>query len=143
MPLLLTREKNEMKVAFYKREFNGQMRDFVRIPIVDTVDVLETPVRPIDIKRFNKEWLAYKGSEKKKPSGTELTSLPGITENKRIELELKNIETIEELAKAKKPDLLAMGDVYIELQRIAELHMAAESKKPKAVPKPKETEKAE
>jgi hypothetical protein len=34
-----------MKVQFYKKMFNGEMRDFARIPVTDTKDILETPVK--------------------------------------------------------------------------------------------------
>lgn len=119
-----------MKVAFYKKMFNGEMRDFVRIPIMESKDVFESPVRPQDIQRFPKEWAVYKEKEKKPVSGTELTKLPGISEDKRVELEVKEIETIEALAKAKVTVLEAMGDVYIQLQEIAKLHMKANEKKP-------------
>ena len=119
-----------MKVVFYKKLFNGEMRDFVRIPIMDSRDELETPVRPQDIQRFPKEWAAYKGKENKSVSGTELSKLPGISEDKRIELEIKQIESIETLANAKVTVLEAMGDVYIQLQEIAKLHIKANEKKP-------------
>tara|TARA_R100000781_G_scaffold15102_1_gene12469 strand:- start:126 stop:518 length:393 start_codon:yes stop_codon:yes gene_type:complete len=120
-----------MKVLFYKKMFNGQMRDFVRIPITESRDVFESPVRPQDIQRFPKEWAVYKEKEKKPVSGTELVKLPGISEDKRVELEVKEIETIEDLAKAKVTDLEAMGDVYIQLQEIAKLHIKANPTKPK------------
>jgi hypothetical protein len=120
-----------MKVLFYKKMFNGEMRDFVRIPIIESRDVFESPVRPQDIQRFPKEWALYKEKEKKPVSGTELAKLPGISEDKRIELEVKEIETIESLAKAKVTVLEAMGDVYIQLQEIAKLHIKANQTKPK------------
>ena len=43
---------------FYEREFNGKMRDFVRITIKGMKDVFEAPVRPQDISRFPQEWEA-------------------------------------------------------------------------------------
>ena len=120
-----------MKVQFYKKMFNGEMRDFVRIPIVESRDVFESTVRPQDIQRFPKEWALYKEKEKKPVVGTELVKLPGISEDKRVELEVKGIETIEDLAKAKVTELEIMGDVYIQLQEIAKLHMKANATKPK------------
>ena len=48
-----------MRVQFYKKMFNGEMRDFARIPVTDTRDILETPVRASDIQRFPKEWAEY------------------------------------------------------------------------------------
>jgi len=120
-----------MKVQFYKKMFNGEMRDFVRIPIVESRDVFESTVRPQDIQRFPKAWALYKEKEKKPVVGTELVKLPGISEDKRVELEVKGIETIEDLAKAKVTELEIMGDVYIQLQEIAKLHMKANATKPK------------
>ena len=73
------------------------MRDFARIPVTDTKDILETPVRATDVQRFPKEWAEFKKNENKKITGTLLDTLPGISEDKKIELELKGIQTIEQL----------------------------------------------
>jgi hypothetical protein len=117
-----------MKVQFYKKMFNGEMRDFARIPVTDTKDMLETPVRASDVQRFPKEWSDYKQNENKKITGTLMEKLPGISEDKRIELELKGIQTIEQLDKAKTAILQSMGDVYVSLQEIAKLHVKANAK---------------
>ena len=118
-----------MKVQFYKKMFNGEMRDFARIPVTDTKDMLETPVRASDVQRFPKEWAEFKQNENKKITGTLMEKLPGISEDKRIELELKGIQTIEQLDKAKTAILQSMGDVYVSLQEIAKLHVKANAKK--------------
>ena len=108
--------------------FNGEIRDFARIPVTDTKDILETPVRTTDVQRFPKEWAEYKKNENKKITGTLLNNLPGISEDKKIELELKGIQTIEQLDKAKSAILQSMGDVYVSLQKIAQLHVKANAK---------------
>ena len=118
-----------MRVQFYKKMFNGQMCDFARIPVTGTRDMLETPVRATDVQRFPKEWSDYKQNENKKITGTLMEKLPGISEDKRIELELKGIQTIEQLDKAKTAILQSMGDVYVSLQEIAKLHVKANAKK--------------
>ena len=117
-----------MTVQFYKKMFNGEMRDFARIPVTGTRDMLETPVRATDVQRFPKQWSDYKQNENKKITGTLMTELPGISEDKRIELELKGIQTIEQLDKAKTAILQSMGDVYVSLQEIAKLHVKANAK---------------
>ena len=117
-----------MKVQFYKKMFNGEIRDFARIPVTDTKDILETPVRATDVQRFPKEWAEFKKNENKKITGTLLNNLPGISEDKKIELELKGIQTIEQLDKAKSAILQSMGDVYVSLQKIAQLHVKANAK---------------
>ena len=117
-----------MRVQFFKKMFNGEMRDFARIPVTDTKDILETPVRATDVQRFPKEWAEYKKNENKKITGTLLNNLPGISEDKKIELELKGIQTIEQLDKAKSAILQSMGDVYVSLQKIAQLHVKANTK---------------
>ena len=117
-----------MKVQFYKKMFNGEMRDFARIPVTGTRDMLETPVRATDVQRFPKEWSDYKQNENKKITGTLMEKLPGISEDKRIELELKGIKAIEQLDKAKTAILQSMGDVYVSLQEIAKLHVKANAK---------------
>ena len=117
-----------MRVQFYKKMFNGQMCDFARIPVTGTRDMLETPVRATDVQRFPKEWSDYKQNENKKITGTLMEKLPGISEDKRIELELKGIQTIEQLDKAKTAILQSMGDVYVSLQEIAKLHVKANAK---------------
>ena len=115
---------------FYEREFNGKMRDFVRITIKGMKDVFEAPVRPQDISRFPDEWEAYKKSKGiKKQVGTALKELPAMSEPRRIELELIGIESVEDLAKADIEKLRTIGEPYVELQRIAELTINA---KPKA-----------
>ena len=115
---------------FYEREFNGKMRDFVRITIKGMKDVFEAPVRPQDISRFPDEWEAYKKTKGiKKQAGTALKELPAMSEPRRIELELIGIESVEDLAKADIEKLRTIGEPYVELQRIAELTMNA---KPKA-----------
>ena len=137
-----------MKVVFFEKEFNGEKRDFVRIPIADTRDVFESFVRPQDVTNYPKEWSIYKGKANRKLDGTSLKDLPGITEDKRVELEVKGIETIEALATTEKSVLDVMGTVFHELRRIAELHVNAKPKTPKkAAPKADKkeetTEKAE
>ena len=117
-----------MRVQFFKKMFNGELRDFARIPVTDTKDILETPVRTTDVQRFPKEWAEYKKNENKKITGTLLNNLPGISEDKKIELELKGIQTIEQLDKAKSAILQSMGDVYVSLQKIAQLHVKANTK---------------
>ena len=115
---------------FYEREFNGKMRDFVRITIKGMKDVFEAPVRPQDISRFPDEWEAYKKTKGiKKQVGTALKELPAMSEPRRIELELIGIESVKDLAKADIEKLRTIGEPYVELQRIAELTMNA---KPKA-----------
>ena len=115
---------------FYEREFNGKMRDFVRITIKGMKDVFEAPVRPQDISRFPDEWEAYKKTKGiKKQVGTALKELPAMSEPRRIELELIGIESVEDLARADIEKLRTIGEPYVELQRIAELTINA---KPKA-----------
>jgi hypothetical protein len=117
-----------MKVQFFRKMFNGEMRDFARIPVTDTKDILETPVRTSDVQRFPKEWAEFKKNDNKKITGTLMEKLPGISEDKRIELELKGIKTIEQLDKAKTSILQSMGDIYVSLQEIAKLHVKANAK---------------
>jgi predicted RecB family nuclease len=63
-----------------------------------------------------------------------------MTEPRRIELELADIETIEELAEAEEPKLRQMGEPYVQLKKIAELQMQAKPKRAakKAAPKVEE-----
>jgi len=122
---------------FYEREFNGKMRDFVRITIKGMKDIFEAPVRPQDLSRFPEEWEAYKKTKgTKKQVGTSLKELPAMSEPRRIELELIGIESIEDLAKAEIDKLRSIGEPYVELQRIAELTMNAKKPSPKIVHKP-------
>ena len=115
---------------FYEREFNGKLRDFVRITVKGMKDIFEAPVRPEDLSRFPDEWEAYKKTKgTKKIVGTSLKDLPAMSESRRIELELIGIESVEDLAKADIEKLRTIGEPYVELQRIAELTMNA---KPKA-----------
>ena len=114
---------------FYEREFNGKMRDFVRITIKGMKDVFECPVRPEDLSRFPSEWDAYKKTKGKvKIKGTSLKELPAMSEPRRVELELIGIDSIEDLAKADIEQLRGLGEPYVELQRIAELTMNAKPK---------------
>tara|TARA_R100000700_G_scaffold3995_2_gene7061 strand:+ start:190 stop:624 length:435 start_codon:yes stop_codon:yes gene_type:complete len=117
---------------FYEREFNGKMRDFVRITIKGMKDVFECPVRPEDLSRFPEQWEAYKKTKgKAKPKGTSLKELPAMSEPRRIELELIGIETVEQLAKADIEHLRTIGEPYVELQRIAELSTNSKPKQEK------------
>ena len=128
------------KAQFYEREFNGEQRDFVRISVGGMKDVFEAPVRPEDLTRFPEDWEAYKKSKGvKKTSGTPLNDLPGMTEPRRVELELAGIETVEQLDKAEDAMLLALGNPYVELQKIAKLQISAKkTKAPKKETKPLE-----
>jgi hypothetical protein len=117
----------KLKVQFYKKMFNGEMRDFARIPVTDTRDILETPVRASDIQRFPKEWAEYQKNKDKKPTKKTI-HLPGLAEDQRIELELKGIKTIEDLASAKTTVLQSMGNIYVTLQQIAKLQVKADEK---------------
>ena len=122
---------------FYEREFNGKMRDFVRITIKGMKDIFEAPVRPQDLSRFPEQWEAYKKTKgTKKIVGTSLKELPAMSEPRRIELELIGIESVEDLAKAEIDKLRSIGEPYVELQRIAELTMNAKKPSPKIVHKP-------
>jgi hypothetical protein len=117
----------KLRVQFYKKMFNGEMRDFARIPVTDTKDILETPVRASDIQRFPKEWAEYQKNKDKKPV-TKKVNLPGLAEDHRIELELKGIKTLKDLANAKTTVLQSMGNIYVTLQEIAKLQVKADEK---------------
>ena len=122
---------------FYEREFNGKIRDFVRITVKGMKDIFEAPVRPQDLSRFPEEWEAYKKTKgNKKQVGTPLKDLPAMSEPRRIELELIGIESIEDLANAEIEKLRGIGEPYVELQRSAELTMNAKKPSPKKVHKP-------
>ena len=126
-----------VKAVFFEREFNEEMRDFVRISVSGNRDIFEAPVRPEDLSRFPDEWESYKKSKGIKPKkGTALNEIPGMTEPRRVELELAGIETLEELATAKMDDLLKLGQPYVELQKIANLSVSAKKTKPKKDEKP-------
>jgi len=121
---------------FYEREFNGQMRDFVRITVKGMRDVFEAPVRPQDLTRFPDEWQSYKKTKgTKKITGMSLKELPAMSEDRRIELELFGVESIEQLAEADVDKLRNLGQAFVELQRIAELTVKAKTS-PKKVHKP-------
>jgi hypothetical protein len=119
------------KGIFFERELNGQTRDFCRIEIAGVRDIWEGPARPEDIQRFPAEWEAFKKKGKrKKPKGSKLAGLPGMTEPRRCELELNNIETVEQLAAAEETTLRNIGEPYVELAKIAKLQVeAAKNKK--------------
>ena len=118
------------KGIFFERELNGQKRDFCRIEIAGVRDIWEGPARPEDLQRFPNEWKAYKGKKKKpRTKGTGLAGLPGMTEPRRTELELHDIETIEALAAAQETALRAIGEPYVELAKIAKLQVEASKKK--------------
>ncbi len=119
-----------VKGTFFPRELNGDVRDFCRISIAGVRDVWEGPVRPEDIARFPDDWAAYKKkAKKKKPKGKALTELPGMTEPRRCELELNDIETVEQLAAAEETTLRNIGEPYVELAKIASLQVAADKQK--------------
>jgi len=114
---------------FYEREFNGQMRDFVRITVKGMRDVFEAPVRPQDLTRFPDEWQSYKKTKgTKKITGMSLKELPAMSEDRRIELELFGVESIEQLAEADVDKLRNLGQAFVELQRIAELTVKAKTR---------------
>ena len=121
---------------FYEREFNGKMRDFVRITIKGMKDIFEAPVRPQDLSRFPEQWEANEKTKgTKKIVGTSLKELPAMSEPRRVELELVGIESVEDLAKAEVDKLRNLGQPYVELQRIAELTVKAKQA-PKKIHKP-------
>ena len=100
---------------FYEREFNGKIRDFVRITVKGMKDIFEAPVRPQDLSRFPIEWEAYKKTKgNKKQVGTPLKDLPAMSESRRIELELIGIESVEDLANAEIDKLRSIGEPYVE-----------------------------
>jgi len=118
------------KGIFFERELNGVMKDFCRIEIAGVRDVWEGPARPEDLKRFPDSWAAYKNKKKKpKKKGTPLKDLPGMTEPRRCELELHDIETVEDLASAQETALRAIGEPYVELAKIATLQVQASKQK--------------
>jgi hypothetical protein len=118
------------KGIFFERELNGVVKDFCRIEIAGVRDVWEGPARPEDLKRFPDSWAAYKNKKKKpKKKGTPLQDLPGMTEPRRCELELNDIETVEDLASAQETTLRAIGEPYVELAKIATLQVQASKQK--------------
>jgi hypothetical protein len=118
------------KGIFFERELNGVMKDFCRIEIAGVRDIWEGPARPEDLKRFPDSWAAYKNKKKKpKKKGTPLQDLPGMTEPRRCELELNDIETVEDLASAQETTLRAIGEPYVELAKIATLQVQASKQK--------------
>jgi len=127
------------KPTFFQRELNGELRDFCRIEITGVRDIWEGPARPEDISRFPEQWEAYKKKEKrKKAKGTKLNDLPGMTEPRRCELELNDIETVEQLASADETRLRNIGEPYVELSKIAKLQVEAKQSKKKLVDEVKE-----
>jgi hypothetical protein len=118
------------KGIFFERELNGVVKDFCRIEIAGVRDIWEGPARPEDLKRFPDSWAAYKNKKKKpKKKGTPLQDLPGMTEPRRCELELNDIETVEDLASAQETALRAIGEPYVELAKIATLQVQASKQK--------------
>jgi hypothetical protein len=118
------------KGIFFERELNGVVKDFCRIEIAGVRDIWEGPARPEDIQRFPDSWAAYKNKKKKpKKKGTALQDLPGMTEPRRCELELNDIETVEDLASAQETTLRAIGEPYVELAKIATLQVQASKQK--------------
>jgi hypothetical protein len=118
------------KGIFFERELNGVVKDFCRIEIAGVRDIWEGPARPEDLKRFPDSWAAYKNKKKKpKKKGTPLQDLPGMTEPRRCELELHDIETVEDLASAQETTLRAIGEPYVELAKIATLQVQASKQK--------------
>jgi hypothetical protein len=118
------------KGIFFERELNGVVKDFCRIEIAGVRDIWEGPARPEDLKRFPDSWAAYKNKKKKpKKKGTALQDLPGMTEPRRCELELNDIETVEDLASAQETTLRAIGEPYVELAKIATLKVEASKQK--------------
>jgi hypothetical protein len=118
------------KGIFFERELNGVVKDFCRIEIAGVRDIWEGPARPEDLKRFPDSWAAYKNKKKKpKKKGTPLKDLPGMTEPRRCELELNDIETVEDLASAQETALRAIGEPYVELAKIATLQVQASKQK--------------
>jgi hypothetical protein len=118
------------KGIFFERELNGVVKDFCRIEIAGVRDIWEGPARPEDIQRFPDSWAAYKNKKKKpKKKGTPLKDLPGMTEPRRCELELHDIETVEDLASAQETTLRAIGEPYVELAKIATLQVEASKQK--------------
>jgi hypothetical protein len=118
------------KGIFFERELNGVVKDFCRIEIAGVRDIWEGPARPEDLKRFPDSWAAYKNKKKKpKKKGTPLQDLPGMTEPRRCELELNDIETVEDLASAQETTLRAIGEPYVELAKIATLQVQASKQK--------------
>ena len=54
-----------------------------------------------------------------------------MSEPRRVELELAEIETVEDLALAEMEKLLGLGQPYVELQKIAKLSMSAKKQETK------------
>jgi predicted RecB family nuclease len=52
-----------------------------------------------------------------------------MTEPRRCELELNDIETVEDLASAQETTLRAIGEPYVELAKIATLQVEASKQK--------------
>ena len=52
-----------------------------------------------------------------------------MTEPRRCELELNDIETVEQLASAQETTLRDIGEPYVELAKIAKLQVEASKKK--------------
>ena len=52
-----------------------------------------------------------------------------MTEPRRCELELHDIETVEDLAKAQETTLRSIGEPYVELAKIAVLQVQASKQK--------------
>ena len=79
-----------------------------------------------------------KKEKRKKTKGTKLSDLPGMTEPRRCELELNDIETVEQLAAADETRLRNIGEPYVELSKIAQLQVEAKQNKKKLVDEVKE-----
>lgn len=116
-------------VEFYYREIEDQKRsllegrpifesrEYIKImPIGNKNKIIDRPIQktdtarfPSDIRRFPRQWEAFKNQEAQVLDGTPITEWPQITRSDAMSLKAMNIHTIEMLADLQDNNLTWLG----------------------------------
>lgn len=112
------------------RFFKEGGADLVEIKFVGSKDSVIRKVKPEHMAQFREEWNCYcDGTPMKQRSGTPLTDLPGMDDQKAQQFILQNVHTAEEIAALSDAQCQALGHGTLTLRKAAHEMLALRSMK--------------
>jgi hypothetical protein len=103
------------------RFFRDGEADFIEISFVGSKDTTINKVKPEHMAKFRPEWDSYcDGTPMKPRTGTPLTDLPGVDEQRAQQYVSRNVHTAEEIAALSDAQCQALGHGTLTLRKAAQ-----------------------
>lgn len=103
------------------RFFRQDEKDLIEISFIGVKDTVVRKVKPEHMAQFQEEWNSYcDGTPMKQRSGTSLTDLPGVDQQRAEVYTSRNVHNAEEIAALSDAQCQALGHGTITLRKAAQ-----------------------